>query len=360
MRFRSQSREFFEAEIANERFSLRTVYKHLARIEASEAPLEVFKRLGERLGPATADATLQGLLRAVFFIELVKVPKIDSTKFALRWADSLESSGDPRFSSYEECLSLFETLAERLDSALVEESNGEMLRAFNRHHLLPYEIPLDYSQRRLVGRMHVADNLMWAWDDLARRVVGLRAFLLDPKTNPQAAVFSATYDKIKVKTYLTDRVLTGDFKTNREKRWEIHPASVHFALRRECWDIEATLIRQICHFDGFPEEVAQGLEAAGLIEWGARPFRCPVTLEPLHFGEFLREITTPTSGKSSFQVGHLNPLKALSGEAASGHAARNISWISSEGNRIQGALSLEQTRDLIRRIADNYRATGLG
>lgn len=356
MRFRPDSQEFFEQQIAQERFSLRAVTDHLAQELGSDEPLQIFADIQKRLGVTTAHVTLQGLLRSVFFIELVKVPKIDSTKFAVRWSAALETEADLRFASYEECLSLFGTLTERLYVALGEDANVELLRFFNGHRLLPYEIPLDYRARNLSGRMHVADNLFWAWDDLAREVIGLRAFLLDPKRNPQAKVFAAVYDKIKVKTYLTDRVLTGDFKTNREKRWEIHPASVHFASRRDCWNIEATLIRQVCHFEGFPGAVAADLEKAGLIEWDGRPFRCPITLEPLGFQQFAAEVSSPISGKSNFQVGHLNPLKAVLGDEGNGHTARNISWISLDGNRIQGALSLAQTRALLSRIADNYNS----
>jgi hypothetical protein len=102
----------------------------------------------------------------------------------------------------------------------------------------PIEIPLDYRERRMQGRIHCADNTFWIFDTLPKRTVTLRAFLLDAKINRHAALFNAVYDKIKVKTYLTDRVLTGDHKTNREKRWETHPASVHFALRRTCMEIE--------------------------------------------------------------------------------------------------------------------------
>ena len=357
MNFRSQSQTFIEEQTTQERFSLLAVYKHLAQAEQSDEPLQLYASIAKSLGTKVSQAVLQGLLRSVFFIELVKTPKIESTKFAVRWSEALEKNQDPRYASYAECLSLFEQLTQQLDSALKAEENGKLLEAFSTGGLLPYEIPLDYRQRLLTGHLHSADNLAWTWDDAARRVIGLRLFLRDAQLGSLAQVFVAAYKKIAVKTYLTDRVLTGDFKTNREKRWEVHPASVHFALRRDCWNIEATLIRQICHFQGFPAAVATALENAGLIEWGERPFRCPITLEPLRFEEFAAEVTSPTHGRSNFQVGHLNPLKAAPGDEANGHGARNISWISADGNRIQGALSLAQTRALLRRIAENYRAT---
>ncbi len=356
MRFRSQSQTFIEEQAAQERFSLLSVYKHLAQVEQSDQPLQLYQHISERLDDKTSQTVLQGLLRSVFFVELVKTPKIDSTKFAVRWNQTLQRSQDPRYASYADCLSLFEHLTERLDSALGNQENLNLLKEFSSGGLLPYEIPLDYRQRLLTESMHTVSNLDWTWDNLARQVIGLRLFLRDPQLNSQAKVFVAAYKKIGVKTYLTDRVLTGDYKTNREKRWEVHPASVHFALRRDCWNIEARLIRQICHFQDFPTEVAKALEDANLIEWDERPFRCPITLEPLKFEEFATEVTSPKHGRSNFQVGHLNPLKAVPGDDSNGHSAANISWISADGNRIQGALSLAQTRSLLSRIAANYRA----
>lgn len=38
----------------------------------------------------------------------------------------------------------------------------------------------------------------------------------------------------------------------------------------------------------------------------------------------------------------------------SGHTAKNISWVSANGNRIQGSLSLDETRAMIKQIAANY------
>ncbi len=359
MRFSEGSQAFLEREIENERFSLRAVFKHLTVVEGSNEPLQYYASIQERLGDKVANDVLHGLLRAVFFIELVKEPKIETTKFALRWKDRLSEQSDPRYASYTECLLIFEKLIEDLDAALVDPANKTLLQTFVTHHLLPYEIPLDYRERPATERIHQASNLAWYWDELPRRVTGLRTFLLDPERNTDAPFFAAAYNKIKVKTYLTDRVLTGDYKTNREKRWEIHPRSVHFALRRVCWGIEYALIRQICHFDGFPSGLAEQLKEASLIEFSTTPFRCPITLEPLSFEAFKAEIAHPTHGKSAFQVGHLNPLKAIMTEEQSGHTAVNISWISFDGNRIQGALSLEETRRLIQRIAHNYHTQGL-
>ena len=158
---------------------------------------------------------------------------------------------------------------------------------------------------------------------------------------------------------MTDRVLTGAHKTNREKRWECHPGSVHFALRKECLEIESKLIKQICHFEGFPAELRTLLSDNHIIVFANEITKCPITLDPIPFTKFQEEILHPVHGKSSFQVGHLHPLKSVEENEFTGHTADNISWISSEGNRIQGELSVEETRELILRIIANYRQAGL-
>ena len=88
---------------------------------------------------------------------------------------------------------------------------------------------------------------------------------------------------------------------------------------------------------------------------------CPITLEAIDFQEFAASILHPVHGKSAYQVGHLNPLKLnqTANESAAGHTADNISWISEHGNRIQGSLSLNKTRDLLSKIAQNYERAGL-
>ena len=73
----------------------------------------------------------------------------------------------------------------------------------------------------------------------------------------------------------------------------------------------------------------------------------------MDFLKLAESVKSPEHGKSPYQVGHLNPLKAGSSPKFR-HAAANISWISDDGNRIQGHLSLDATKALIKRIAANY------
>jgi hypothetical protein len=124
--------------------------------------------------------------------------------------------------------------------------------------------------------------------------------------------------------------------------------------------IEYELITQLCAFKGFPENFREMLQEQEILPKTMEVSRCPITLEPLVFQEFREELMNPTHGKSNFQVGHLNPLKLDDPNSLiAGHTAGNIAWISANGNRIQGSMSLEEVRDLLKRITHNYEDEGL-
>lgn len=300
----------------------------------------------------------QAILRNAFFIELVN-DSITSTKFQVRWTPRLVS--DPRHATYEECLEICRTLVGDLLEAWNDPQKRKLVRLFWRYRVLPYEAPIDYlrlPQSQHDG-MHKSSDIGWFWDETYHRTLGLRQFLLDNSTNPRSALFKKIInDKVKVKTYLTDRVLTGEHKTNREKRWETHPASVHFAFRRACLGVEQELMLQLCRFEGFPSDLLEHLRAKELVPPDTEVFRCPITRDILPFEELAAEMETPYHGKSGFQVGHLNPLKAITDEPSLGHTRLNVSWISYDGNRIQGSLPVSEVRTLLRRISANYSELG--
>jgi hypothetical protein len=327
-------------------------------IETQESIAEIVPVIRSILGNQYIKLA-HSILRNTFLIELAKVPKIETTKFRLRWFNQLHN--DPRFCSFEECLQIVNDLVTNLPMWLQNPVHLEALMLSLTYRMVPYEIPLDY-QRRVTNtdRLHQRGNLIWFCDDLILRTLKLRKYLLEQKTSPDPSFFRrALTDKIKVKTYLTDCVLTGDYKTNREKRWETHPKSVHFAERRTCMAIEYALVTQICAFKGFPNDSVQQLRQAKILPIHLSTALCPITGDPLSYEAFRDELLNPTHGKSDFQVGHLNPLKhEVANGTAAGHTADNISWISSDGNRIQGSLSLYEVRALIKRIAENYKVHG--
>ncbi len=226
----------------------------------------------------------EALLRNVFLIELVKQPKIESTKMQVRWYPELRN--DPRGCSFNECFAMLEDVLALLPVWLqAEPINPEALQLCLKNNLIPYEIPLDYAVRATAnGRLHEPGNLIWTADELMLRTLKLRVFLTDPQQSLDAAFFRSLFsDKIKVKTYLTDRVLTGAHKTNREKRWEVHPQSVHFAERRVCMTIEYALVTQVCQFDGFPGDTLERLQAQRILPANLPAALCPITGDKLSY-----------------------------------------------------------------------------
>ena len=322
-------------------------------IESLPSVASASQALRARIGANYRKLTFS-ILRNAFLIELVKVPKIETTKFRVRWFNQLK--GDPRFCSFDECLGIALELLITLPSWIDNPAHAECLDLSFSNGIIPYEAPLDYSIRHTQqGRLHQQGNLVWFYDELALRTLKLRKYLTDSATSPDLSFFRiGLSDKIKVKTYLTDRVLTGNHKTNREKRWETHPDSVHFAERRICMAIEYALVTQICAFEGFPEASLRHLQQANVLPQNLSTALCPITGDAISYEAFRGELLNPTHGKSDFQVGHLNPLKLSAHGDTFGHSANNISWISADGNRIQGSLSLLDVRKLIHRISQNY------
>jgi hypothetical protein len=301
--------------------------------------------------PKVASHVLRALVRHSLLIQLVNEGNT-TTLSEVRWTFRL-AGDDPRRASVEDCLELLQRGAEL---ALAAASTAEGLEAITGLALLskvPNEIPLDYADRH-ANPLHTAANVRWLDNDFAAHLARQRLILLNPLQNPEHAVFAAAYEKIKVKTYQTDRVQTGRHQTNREYRWETHPESVHFALRQDCMSIERALIDQLCRLDGMPEELEGMLVEQGLLVADAPKTRCPVTLDLLAWDDFANEMLEPDHGRSAFQVGHLNPLKAVNDDPTWGHTAANVAWISQDGNRIQGHLSLAQARALLDRVRRNY------
>ena len=350
--------------VAADRFSMPALYSAVwPLIERHPLVSPHVPAVREALAEAYESVT-RAILRHAFLIEVVKVPKIETTKVRTRWFDELEA--DQRWCPLEECVAIAADLLGTLAPGWLDDrANAGALSLFLSFPILSYEAPIDYRERPAISdsttRIHRHGNLGWTCCETMLRTLKLRKHLTSTSMSPDAGFFRAVLnEKIKTKAYLTDRVLTGDHKTNREKRWEVHPHSVHFALRRTCMEIEYVLLTQLCAFDGFPEASRRALQAEGILPEPLDTFCCPITLDPMSFESFRDELANPTHGKSSFQVGHLNPLKLDDpASAVAGHTAANASWVSAHGNRVQGSMSLSEVRELIRRIAANYEARGL-
>lgn len=335
-------------------FRMGPVVDGLLRMADAEETFPTLDQLRLLVSERTFNDLVQGILRASFFVEPVVLPDCTTTRFNTRW--QLADLSDPRSATTETCVAMMNHLL-GLVCSWIETDGAELLELMFKFNLVAYEMPIEYLSRDVP--VHRLENVGLIDPKITRRVVKLRAALLN-REDELSDVFQPVYKKkVAIKAYLTDRVLTGNHKTNREKRWEANPASVHFASRQACMEIEHSLISEICHFEGFPAHVLDELVDEGLIERGDRPRRCPVTLQPLNFDEFAEEVLNPDHGRSSFQVGHMDPLKLDGNEWSNGHRSENIAWISADGNRIQGSLSVEQTRELLKNIWTQYRAGGL-
>ena len=302
----------------------------------------------KKLSAKEFKAFRRSMIRNSFLIEPVN-DTITSTKVEAHWSHRLE--GDVRYSTYETCVEIFNKLLSKIANLSTEDFN--MLKEFFNNTVIPYEMPVDYIDR-LASPIHTAQNVDLFLNDEIKDCITMRRFIRDTRRNPASKMFQIILaDKIKVKTYLTDRALTGDYKTNREKRWETHPSSVQYALRRSCMKIETKLLLQIATFEGCDIKLVHSLQHDGLLSVPFEYCKCPITGDNIQYNEFAEDALHPTHGKSKFQVGHLNPLKASETDGANGHTADNISWISENGNRIQGSLSIDEVNTLLKRIYQN-------
>ena len=224
----------------------------------------------------------------------------------------------------------------------------QMLKDYCEYSIFDFELPIDYIKKSNIPYHH-KDNIDIFVDDKIERCTKVRKIIKSKRLNSNVEIYNKILtNKIKVKAYQTDRAQTGLYKTNREKRWESHPENYQYAYRRDCNDIEASLILQVCTFRGADKRLIAVLQQNELIPYDYKEYTCPVTGEVLLYSNFEDEILHPEHGKSSFQVGHLEPLKS-----AGTHCANNIGWISDDGNRIQGSLSMDQVNELLKRIYIN-------
>ena len=287
------------------------------------------------------------IIRSSFFIEATNPnpnSKSDATNYHVRWSSILKN--DVRYASFQECFSIAKKLFCKLASL-----NSEKIRLlidFSTNSIFHYELPIDYKSKD-ANPLHTSSNIdLFITEDMQRNTL-VRKLIRDPEINPNVKLFSKILEnKIKVKAYKTDRAQTGKYKTNREERCESHHNNYQFAYRRDCNDIETVLILQICKFKGAPKSLLDSLYEHKLLKTDIANYKCPITGDRLSYNDLKREILNPQHGKSSFQVGHLDPLK-LTGK----HKPNNIAWLSEDGNRIQGSLSLKAVDLLLKRIYKN-------
>lgn len=290
------------------------------------------------------------LIRFSFLIELTNLT-VGSTKMKTRWLSGLilmpqDNSfepiqgefipgNDPRASSFDDCLHIFSKCLNIIcDQFEAETDIVDVLLLFNKNKSIPYEFPFDYVNPSLVP-IHVASNVEWALNfDIT--------WLLEVRPIFKKVLDKQQINKIQTKTYKTDRALTGKDKTNRAKRWEVLSEDFQHASLKQCWSVEKKLLSELIGFNGFPTETIKELQDKGLISNDIAISRCPVTLEVLEFSTLMADAQ---HGVSDYQVGHLHPLKRNGL-----HEEENICWQSSDGNRIQGDMMIEEILELLETI----------
>tara|TARA_B100000886_G_scaffold268664_1_gene192732 strand:+ start:571 stop:1704 length:1134 start_codon:yes stop_codon:yes gene_type:complete len=300
---------------------------------------------------------LKSTIRFSLLIELTNL-KITSTKIKTRWhpckiiktrensfqnyEGDFKPGHDPRSNKYEDCLKIFENLIKK-----IAESDEHLCiyksMANGRHNSVAYEGLIKYSsyEKEII---HDVNNIELCNIKDISWLLKVRPLM----TEALKEVAPDLIKKINTKTFKTDRSQTGEDQTNRAKRWECLGTDMQKASIEQCWSVERTLYEQLLNFKNFPRvhEIEKSLKEINIYPFTSTT-KCPITLEEFDFDKIKN---TGSHGKSSFQVGHMNPLKNRGL-----HQGDNISWISDDGNRIQGSLSLEETKKMLLKIMDNMR-----
>ena len=315
------------------------------------------------ISPTLFSKISQAILRKSFLIQAVTTIG-GSANMRVRWYDALTES--QRYCSFDECVEIASDLLDQLASGWLDEpQNLQTLSLIEKNFILSYEWPIDYRERVASNdpttTIHRKGNIGWHSDPTLLVMLKLRQALKNPAINPDALFFRGPLkNKMLLLGYQTGRAQTGDFKTNREQRWEAHPRSPQFAVYSSCAHIEHKITCQICDFDEFPAAVRQTLQDQRLLAPRQEIYADPITLTPLNYREFKNEVENPEHGSNNYQLGHMVPLNSADADLAHfGHSAANVSWITADGNRIQGKSSVTDIRNLLIAIAKRYEEKGL-
>jgi hypothetical protein len=316
-----------------------------------------YGRIFEIAGKKTTLGIVASLLRFSFLIELTDL-NVGSTKMKSRWLPGLilmpqpnsfqpiqgtfQPGNDPRSASFVVCAEVLMILLESVANNLEEDPTlVARLNIFIRENRVPYEFPVSYVDASQVP-LHRANNVFWCFNQDAEWLSHARTILKSAVGQELAAISQIGKTKLSVKVFKTDRALTGKDKTNRAKRWEVLYGDFQHASITECWSVERKLTEQLVMFDNFPPNILARFYQLRLVQNDVLNTRCPITLAPLDFVPFAAVIVAATHGRSDYQIGHMTPLKR-----GGKHVGGNVSWQSADGNRIQGDLTLQETKDLL-------------
>ncbi|MFL5664937.1 MAG: hypothetical protein ACJ8BW_26855 [Ktedonobacteraceae bacterium] len=166
-----------EEAVAKRRFAMKALSREAASILRGTSVLKSFTNIASAFGEKVSSYILASLIRTSFLAEIVKTPKIESTKMEVHWADRL-GVDDPRYASFEDCFQIFENGISSIEATLGNQEQHELLRVLASRHHVPYELPFDYSRREIAGHIHHTSNMVWLWNDEGvKRAIKLRGYL---------------------------------------------------------------------------------------------------------------------------------------------------------------------------------------
>ena len=138
----------FDSAVKAERFSDRRLFEQTGALRQWEPVAVLNAKLLEILAPAQVETVQRRMMRAVYFLELVK-SDITSTKYDVRWTNRFPAS-DPRKAAFDECLAIHENLCSEIQALLPNPEFQNELMLVVTWGLSPHEFPADYSSKEAV------------------------------------------------------------------------------------------------------------------------------------------------------------------------------------------------------------------
>lgn len=160
---------------------------------------------------------------------------------------------------------------------------------------------------------------------------------------------------IRTRAQLSGRRQTGEFTSNRNRRWTLNPADPQYGTEEDCKVIHLRLLGMMCEFVNapVPDEETRDILAKYI---GHPPvpgtYRDALTLEKLDYDAFVAEALTPQHGHSDFHIGHEDPT------ASPKHVPQNVSWRGKRSNLIQGDMTLREARTKLVELIGRYFELG--
>jgi hypothetical protein len=190
----------FDNAVKAERFSEPRLFEETEPLRGWGPVAFLNTKLLEVLPPAQVETVQRRMMRAVYFIELVK-SDVTSTKYDVRWTNRFPAN-DPRKARLEDCIAIHESLCREILALLPNPEFQVELKLVVTWGLSPHEFPTDYSSKDAIP-IYSALNLRLMRDPGHIRLLKVRQALLDSKLNPDFQLFFNILDKVRVKSYLT-------------------------------------------------------------------------------------------------------------------------------------------------------------